>query len=326
MHKKTFRRGDYSGHNHRRGFVHSKRKPVQKYDNKFRQKTQKVCQNGPKQDILSMNHHCGCITLLPQNSGVACTPAPMAKAIPGAKEQLEDKDIEHVMGQADVSRSKAVKALKNNNNDIINAIMELTDVPTDIESPKKDDLEIDYHCWCKTFGAHFGGAGTPAPALTANASPPNVQLISPKPAFSEDVGGKEVEEEGIEDTDFELIMSHARAIQLVMSHSNESRSKAVKALTNNSNDELRLEGGIQSKPMKECDWFFCYRGPMDERIRTRIIEEMRPQTSMDEDDLCYVVDLCYEDELFMEEYLENHVMPDYLLPEPSPLDENNNEV
>ena len=59
---------------------------------------------------------------------------------------------------------------------------------------------------------------------------------------------------------------------------------------------------------------------MDERIRTRIIEEMRPRTSMDEDDLCYV------DELFIEEYLENHVMPDYLLPEPRPLDENNNEV
>ena len=59
---------------------------------------------------------------------------------------------------------------------------------------------------------------------------------------------------------------------------------------------------------------------VDERIRTRIIEEMRPRTSMDEDDLCYV------DELFIEEYLENHVMPDYLLPEPRPLDENNNEV
>merc|ERR1711939_524599 len=41
-------------------------------------------------------------------------------------EGVEDKDIELVMSQANVSRSKAVKALKNNSNDIVNAIMELT--------------------------------------------------------------------------------------------------------------------------------------------------------------------------------------------------------
>ena len=39
---------------------------------------------------------------------------------------VEDKDIELVMSQANVSRGKAVKALKNNANDIVNAIMELT--------------------------------------------------------------------------------------------------------------------------------------------------------------------------------------------------------
>jgi len=39
---------------------------------------------------------------------------------------VEDKDIELVMSQANVSRTKAVKALKNNTNDIVNAIMELT--------------------------------------------------------------------------------------------------------------------------------------------------------------------------------------------------------
>lgn len=39
---------------------------------------------------------------------------------------VEGKDIELVMQQANVSRNKAVKALKNNNNDIVNAIMELT--------------------------------------------------------------------------------------------------------------------------------------------------------------------------------------------------------
>ena len=38
----------------------------------------------------------------------------------------EDKDIDLVMSQANVSRGKAVKALKNNANDIVNAIMELT--------------------------------------------------------------------------------------------------------------------------------------------------------------------------------------------------------
>merc|ERR1712198_66980 len=39
---------------------------------------------------------------------------------------VEDKDIDLVMSKANVSRSKAVKALKNNSNDIVNAIMELT--------------------------------------------------------------------------------------------------------------------------------------------------------------------------------------------------------
>ncbi|CAO3689599.1 unnamed protein product [Umbelopsis ramanniana] len=39
---------------------------------------------------------------------------------------VEDKDIELVVSQANVSRNKAIKALKNNNNDIVNAIMELT--------------------------------------------------------------------------------------------------------------------------------------------------------------------------------------------------------
>ncbi|XP_071444171.1 nascent polypeptide-associated complex subunit alpha [Hetaerina americana] len=39
---------------------------------------------------------------------------------------IEDKDVDLVMSQANVSRAKAVKALKNNQNDIVNAIMELT--------------------------------------------------------------------------------------------------------------------------------------------------------------------------------------------------------
>jgi len=36
---------------------------------------------------------------------------------------VEAKDVELVMSQAGVSRSKAVRALKNNQNDIVNAIM-----------------------------------------------------------------------------------------------------------------------------------------------------------------------------------------------------------
>lgn len=39
---------------------------------------------------------------------------------------IEPKDIEIVMTQANVSRSKAVKALKASDNDIVNAIMDLT--------------------------------------------------------------------------------------------------------------------------------------------------------------------------------------------------------
>ena len=47
------------------------------------------------------------------------------------KEQVDEmgvevKDIELVMSQANVSRAKAVRALKNNSNDIVNAIMEIT--------------------------------------------------------------------------------------------------------------------------------------------------------------------------------------------------------
>ncbi|CAD5113564.1 DgyrCDS2729 [Dimorphilus gyrociliatus] len=41
-------------------------------------------------------------------------------------EGIEQKDIELVMTQANVSKTKAIKALKNNDNDIVNAIMELT--------------------------------------------------------------------------------------------------------------------------------------------------------------------------------------------------------
>jgi len=39
---------------------------------------------------------------------------------------IEEKDIELVMQQSNVSRNRAIKALRSNENDIVNAIMELT--------------------------------------------------------------------------------------------------------------------------------------------------------------------------------------------------------
>jgi nascent polypeptide-associated complex subunit alpha len=42
------------------------------------------------------------------------------------EEGLEDKDIQLVMQQASVTRAKAVKALKENDNDIVNSIMALS--------------------------------------------------------------------------------------------------------------------------------------------------------------------------------------------------------
>ena len=41
------------------------------------------------------------------------------------EEGVAAKDIELVMAQANVGRKKAIKALKNNDNDIVNAIMEV---------------------------------------------------------------------------------------------------------------------------------------------------------------------------------------------------------
>ena len=41
-------------------------------------------------------------------------------------EGVEEKDVELVMQQSGCSKAKAIAALKNNQNDIVNAIMELT--------------------------------------------------------------------------------------------------------------------------------------------------------------------------------------------------------
>ena len=55
-------------------------------------------------------------------------PAP----VPAADEKEEDatglneKEIEMVMSQANATRNQAIKALKDNNGDLVNAIMDLT--------------------------------------------------------------------------------------------------------------------------------------------------------------------------------------------------------
>ncbi|KAG5511671.1 hypothetical protein JKF63_07269 [Porcisia hertigi] len=70
-------------------------------------------------------------------SGAAAASGDAAASVPVAKEEEEDgeevdagdldeKEINVVMSQANVSRSKAIRALKNNNSDIVNTIMELT--------------------------------------------------------------------------------------------------------------------------------------------------------------------------------------------------------
>lgn len=45
---------------------------------------------------------------------------------PADETGVDSKDIDLVMQQANVGRNMAIKALKNNNNDIVNAIMDLT--------------------------------------------------------------------------------------------------------------------------------------------------------------------------------------------------------
>ncbi len=68
---------------------------------------------------------------------VAGAAAPAAEAAPAAAAAggdddtedaagLQEKEINVVMAQASVTRGKAIRALRNNNGDIVNAIMELT--------------------------------------------------------------------------------------------------------------------------------------------------------------------------------------------------------
>uniref|UniRef100_A0A4W5RIU2 NAC-A/B domain-containing protein n=1 Tax=Hucho hucho TaxID=62062 RepID=A0A4W5RIU2_9TELE len=70
---------------------------------------------------------------VPVEPSALAPPAPPSLTIKEESEEeevdeggLEQRDIELVMAQANVSRSKAVRALRHNTNDIVNAIMELT--------------------------------------------------------------------------------------------------------------------------------------------------------------------------------------------------------
>ena len=49
------------------------------------------------------------------------------------EEGVPEKEIEIVMNQAGVDRKKAVRALKNNNNDIVNSIMEVSNLPLRVD-------------------------------------------------------------------------------------------------------------------------------------------------------------------------------------------------
>ena len=57
---------------------------------------------------------------------LASSNAAAAEAAAEPVEGIEEKDIELVMQQAGVDRAKAIFALQGNDNDIVNAIMELT--------------------------------------------------------------------------------------------------------------------------------------------------------------------------------------------------------
>ena len=70
----------------------------------------------------------------PETTGEAASNDVRDKTIPEEDEDeaevsaegVEEKDIELVLNQTTASRAKVIKALKNNNNDIVNAILELT--------------------------------------------------------------------------------------------------------------------------------------------------------------------------------------------------------
>ena len=66
------------------------------------------------------------MTLRPVIDGGTKRVSPMTCNQPSDEMQISDEDIELVMSQTNVSCAKAFTALKDNENDIVDAIMELT--------------------------------------------------------------------------------------------------------------------------------------------------------------------------------------------------------
>lgn len=95
---------------------------------------------------------------------------------------LEVRDIELVMAQANVSRPKAVRALRHNNNDIVNAIM--VSPPPLIVTPQSPRCDLGVHT--PRFGVHpdallspagadhvaAGGVPAPLPMYRCTVTPP----------------------------------------------------------------------------------------------------------------------------------------------------------
>ncbi|KAF9407691.1 hypothetical protein BGZ94_002589, partial [Podila epigama] len=85
---------------------------------------------GHTEDLASLQSQLQATKDVLEDAGEAAAAAPAAADEEDDEEVdetgVEANDIELVMAQANASRSKAVKALKNNGNDIVNAIMELT--------------------------------------------------------------------------------------------------------------------------------------------------------------------------------------------------------
>jgi hypothetical protein len=87
---------------------------------------------------------------------------------------VEEKDIELVIQQANVSRARAVRALKNNKNDIVNAIMvcrghsrKRTDLPTE-----EAEMTVFFLCISILEGGGEGGGGLFLPlSLSLSLSP-----------------------------------------------------------------------------------------------------------------------------------------------------------
>lgn len=102
---------------------------------------------------------------------------------------VEVKDIELVMSQANVSRAKAVRALKNNSNDIVNAIMVSVCLAPGEEGERfavgrpwgADVQHIVHRCHKHELGATSGGTCLPLRVRLQGSVPP--ARLAPNASF-----------------------------------------------------------------------------------------------------------------------------------------------